>query len=209
LRANVRDDRRRRGHVKIVAVRQAADQPFERLCDMVSESPATGERPATGVPAGVQVAVLYDAHALGLIRLAYLMLGSQATAEDVVQESFCGLYRRWPHLTDPGKALLYLRSSVINGCRSELRRRKFRSDSFHEPAGVSAEDSALANEDRRLAIHALSSLPSRQRQVLVLRFYLDFSDAQIAEALGIGESTVRSTAHRALTALGRILGRTS
>jgi RNA polymerase sigma factor (sigma-70 family) len=130
-------------------------------------------------------------------------------AEDVVQDAFCGLYRRWPHIADQGKTLLYVRSSVINGCRSELRRRKFRLNIFHEPAGASAEDSALVNEDRKQAILALSSLPNRQRQVLVLRFYLDFSDAQIAQALGIGESTVRSTAHRALTSLGRILGRTS
>jgi RNA polymerase sigma-70 factor (sigma-E family) len=171
---------------------------------MANESLTTEESSAAA-----QITVLYDAHALGLIRLAYLMLGSQAMAEDVVQDAFCGLYRRWRHITDQGKALLYVRSSVINGCRSELRRRKFRPDSFHEPAGVSAEDAALANEDRRQAIVALSALPSRQRQVLVLRFYLDFSDSQIAQALGIGESTVRSTAHRALTALGRILGRTS
>jgi RNA polymerase sigma-70 factor (sigma-E family) len=157
----------------------------------------------------VQIATLYDAHALGLIRLAYLMLGSQAAAEDVVQDAFCGLYRRWRHIADPGKALLYVRSAVINGCRSELRRRKFAADSPAMPAGVSAEDSALANEDRRQAVLALASLPDRQRQVLVLRFYLDLSDAQIARALGIGPSTVRSTAHRALTALGRSLGRTS
>jgi RNA polymerase sigma-70 factor (sigma-E family) len=194
-----------RYHVtQMAAVPQAADLPPERLCYMANEGLATEESSAAA-----QIAVVYDAHALGLIRLAYLMLGSQAMAEDVVQDAFCGLYRRWPHITDQAKALLYVRSSVINGCRSELRRRKFRPDSFHEPAGISAEDSALANEDRRQAIVALSSLPSRQRQILVLRFYLDFSDSQIAQALGIGESTVRSTAHRALTALGRILGRTS
>jgi RNA polymerase sigma-70 factor (sigma-E family) len=158
---------------------------------------------------GVQIATLYDAHALGLIRLAYLMLGSQTTAEDVVQDAFCGLYRRWRHIADHDKALAYVRSAVINGCRSELRRLKFRPDDIAMPAGASAEDSALANEDRRQAILALASLPHRQRQVLVLRFYLDMSDAQIARALGIGVSTVRSTAHRALTALGRSLGRTS
>lgn len=159
--------------------------------------------------ASVQVAVLYDAHALGLIRLAYLMLGSQASAEDVVQDAFFGLYRRWQHIADHGKALIYVRSAVINGCRSELRRRKFRPDDITMPAGTSAEDSALANEDRRQAILALASLPNRQRQVLVLRFYLDMPDAQIARALGIGVSTVRSTAHRALIALGRSLGTTS
>ncbi len=65
---------------------------------------------------------LYQAHALGLIRLAYLMLGERQAAEDVVQEAFAGLYRRWEKLSDPGKALPYVRSSVLNGCRSQLRR---------------------------------------------------------------------------------------
>jgi RNA polymerase sigma-70 factor (sigma-E family) len=170
-----------------------------------ADSPdSPGDSPPTSRSA--EVSVLYDAHALGLIRLAYLMLGSQAAAEDVVQEAFCGLYRRWRHVTDPGKALLYVRSAVINGCRSELRRRNRRPDLTHPFIESSPEDLALADEERRGAIRALRSLPDRQRHVLVLRFYLDYSDAQIARAMGIGESTVRSTAHRALTALGRSLG---
>ena len=70
------------------------------------------------------VTALYQAHALGLIRLAVVMLGDRGAAEDAVQEAFCGLYRRWHGLSDPGKALSYLRSSVINGCRSGLRRRR-------------------------------------------------------------------------------------
>ena len=66
---------------------------------------------------------LYQAHALGLIRLAHIMLGDRPSAEDVVQEAFCGLYRRWSQLSDTGSALQYLRTSVLNGCRSVLRRR--------------------------------------------------------------------------------------
>src|SRR5690348_18192695 len=69
------------------------------------------------------VTALYQAHALGLIRLAVVMLGDRPAAEDVVQEAFCGLYRRWHSLADTGKALAYVRSSVINGCRTVLRRR--------------------------------------------------------------------------------------
>ena len=88
---------------------------------------------ATGLPAPAPAAVaapaeavttLYQAHALGLIRLAVVMLGDRPAAEDVVQEAFCGLYRRWHHLSDPGKALSYVRSSVINSCRTVLRRRR-------------------------------------------------------------------------------------
>ena len=64
---------------------------------------------------------LYQAHALGLIRLAVVMLGDRPAAEDVVQEAFCGLYRRWHSLADTGKALAYVRSSVINAGRRLVR----------------------------------------------------------------------------------------
>lgn len=81
---------------------------------------------ARGRPAGPvadrAVTALYQEHALGLTRLAHIMLGDRAAAEDVVQDAFFGLYRRWDFLTGPGKAQLYLRSSVLNGCRSALRR---------------------------------------------------------------------------------------
>ena len=66
---------------------------------------------------------MYEAHALGLIRLGVIMLGDRPAAEDVVQEAFCGLYRRWHSLSDEANALAYVRSSVINGCRTALRRR--------------------------------------------------------------------------------------
>jgi RNA polymerase sigma-70 factor (sigma-E family) len=159
------------------------------------------------------VTALYQAHALGLIRLAYLMLGERQAAEDVVQEAFAGLYRRWEKLSDPGNALPYVRSSVLNGCRSQLRRHG------RVPAGlaaagladaaalpvVSAESAVLSAEQRRSVLRALRQLPPRQREVLVLRFYLDLSEPEIAAAMGIGPSTVRSTAHRALGALGRML----
>ena len=81
--------------------------------------------PEPGALAGAAEAVtaLYEAHALGLIRLAVVMLGDRPAAEDVVQEAFCGLYRRWHALSDTANALAYVRSSVINGCRSALRRR--------------------------------------------------------------------------------------
>src|ERR1700722_18729099 len=69
------------------------------------------------------VTALYQTHAVGLIRLAVVMLGDRAAAEDVVQEAFCGLYRRWGQLADPGKALSYARAATLNGCRSELRQR--------------------------------------------------------------------------------------
>jgi RNA polymerase sigma-70 factor (sigma-E family) len=153
---------------------------------------------------------LYRLHALALIRLAYVMLGDRQAAEDVVQDAFAGLYRRWGRLTDHGKAAQYLRSSVLNGCRTALRRnRPVLGLADLDPAVMSAETAVLAGEEQRVLMHAIRRLPGRQREALVLRFYLDAPDAEIARLMGIGESTVRSTTHRALAALGRILGEES
>jgi RNA polymerase sigma-70 factor (sigma-E family) len=173
----------------------------------VSSVPRPGEQ--GGTSAEDAVTALYQAHALGLVRLAYLMLGDRAGAEDVVQEAFGGLYRRWDQLTDKGRALQYVRSSVLNGCRSALRRpRHVNVEGAPQLAAASAEAAALTSEDRREVMQALRRLPDRQREVLVLRFYLDEPETAIARAMGISQSTVRSTAHRALQKLGRLLGET-
>ncbi|MGO8959898.1 MAG: RNA polymerase sigma factor [Streptosporangiaceae bacterium] len=156
------------------------------------------------------VSALYAGHALGLIRLAHIMLGNRQAAEDVVQEAFIGLYRRWSHLDEQAKALGYVRSSVLNGCRSQLRRRPTVAlDGSDGPPVTSAESAVLTAEERREVIGALRCLPARQREVLALRFYLDLPDDQIATAMSISRSTVRSAAHRGLAALGRALRETS
>lgn len=155
------------------------------------------------------VSALYAGHALGLIRLAHIMLGNRQAAEDVVQESFIGLYRRWSHLDDQAKALAYVRSSVLNGCRSQLRRQPaVELGGTDGPPAVSAESAVLTAEERREVIRALRRLPARQREVLALRFYLDLPDDQIAATMTISRSTVRSAAHRGLAALGRALRET-
>lgn len=156
------------------------------------------------------VTELYHKHALGLTRLAYVMLGSRTGAEDVVQDAFYGLYRHWDRLIDKHKAPQYLRSSVLNGCRSELRRAHRRNAwSADLPASIpaelcvpSAETTVLADEDRHAVLAAIMRLSHRQREVLVLRYYLDEPEGAIAAALGIASGTVRSTVHRALAALG-------
>ena len=81
------------------------------------------EIPVPAAGAEGQVTALYQAHATGLVRLAMLMLGDQGAAEDVVQDAFLGLFRRWGALNDPERALAYVRSSVFNGCRIVLRKR--------------------------------------------------------------------------------------
>ncbi len=152
---------------------------------------------------------LYEAHALGMIRLAHIMLGDRQAAEDVVQDAFCGLYRHWSGLADPASAVHYVRSSVLNGCRTVLRRRASSQVSHgllgQQPTVSSAESAMLTGEERRAVMAALRRLPSRQREALVLRFYLDLSAEEAATTMGISPSTVRSATARALTSLGRML----
>ena len=177
-------------------------QPYFTAADAAPEGELGGEPDAEAMLTG-----LYREHALPMIRLAYVMLGDRQAAEDVVQDAFAGLYRRWDQLTDHTKALHYLRSSVLNGCRSAIKRNRPVLELLDAgPAVTSAETAVLAGEQQRLLMHAMRRLPVRQRETLVLRFYLDEPDAEIARLMGIRESTVRSTTHRALAALGRLLG---
>src|ERR1700728_2627225 len=154
-----------------------------------------------------EISGLFRAHAVALVRVATLLLGDQQSAEDVVQDAFFGLYRGLPGLRDRGKALPYLRASVINGSRSVLRARKraFLRKVQHEPPVWSAESAAMAGEDRKALLAAVARLPRRSREVLALRYYLDLADHEIAAALALSRATVSSTASRALAKLAREL----
>jgi RNA polymerase sigma-70 factor (sigma-E family) len=169
-------------------------------------------RPIAQDAADEAVTVLYRAHALRLTRLAYVMLGDRGLAEDIVQEAFAGLRSRWARLSDTSKAVFYLRSSVLNGCRSVLRRSSAARalmlvDIVGGPltAEASPEAAAPSGQERRALMAAIRRLPARQREALVLRFYLDLPEAEIARLMGIRPGTVRSTIYRALAALGRVL----
>jgi RNA polymerase sigma factor (sigma-70 family) len=168
-------------------------------------------RPETSLPHGQSpdefVADLYRAHVVGLIRIALLLVGDQASAEDVVQDAFLSLQRGLHRLREPAKALPYLRASVVNGCRTvqRSRSRARRRPVHHQPPVWSAESAAMASEDRRAVLSAVASLPERAREVLAFRYYLDLPDAEIAGLLGISKSTVSSTASRALVTLARML----
>jgi RNA polymerase sigma-70 factor (sigma-E family) len=154
------------------------------------------------------VAALYQLHATGLIRLATIMLGDRGAAEDAVQDAFSALYRRYDSLAQPDRALAYVRSSILNGCRSRLRTRQraARRDARVAPATVPGADyDVLLDEEHREVLAALRRLPDRQREALVLRFYLEMSPSDVAGAMGIGEGTVKSTTSRALAALGKLL----
>ena len=183
-----------------------AGTPGLRAAAATAQAPAAGPR---GPAADQLVDELYRGHALRLTRMALLLLGDKPSAEDVVQEAFLGLFRGLGRLSDPGRAVAYLRVSVLNGCRSVLRARKrarLRGAPTDYPAVWSAESAALEGEERREVLQAVARLPRRQREVLVLRYFLGLSDSEIAADLGVSRGTVVSTASRALAALARKAG---
>ena len=154
------------------------------------------------------VADLFREHHLELVRMAMVMVGDPATAEDVVQDAFEKLHQRWPRLREPVDGLAYVRSSVLNKCRSVHRRaavaRKYAPQLARTGAATGPENAAA---DRSQLLTAMRSLPPRQREVLVLRYYVDLDVAEIASTLRIAPSAVRSNCTRGLAALGRTLGR--
>ncbi|TVZ00904.1 SigE family RNA polymerase sigma factor [Trebonia kvetii] len=169
-------------------------------------APDAGDAPDGRLDATAGVTALYQGHAVGLIRLAIVMLGDRVAAEDVVQDAFLGLYRHWDGLADTGKALAYLRSAVLNRCRNALRQRHRGTRHGVTPQIVeSAEATVLVGEENQRVLAAIRALPDRQREALVLRFYLDLSQDETARVMGISTGTVKSATSRAVAALGRLL----
>ncbi|MDA3629855.1 SigE family RNA polymerase sigma factor [Saccharopolyspora oryzae] len=151
---------------------------------------------------------LYKQQRMRMVRLAILLVDDPATAEDVVQEAFTGLYRNWSGLRDARAAIGYLRTAVVNGSRSVLRRRKTAREYQppHQADARSAESLAMLTAEHQAVVASLAKLPRRQREVLVLRYYGNLSEAEIAEATGVSKGTVKSTASRALDALQKLMG---
>jgi RNA polymerase sigma-70 factor (sigma-E family) len=177
----------------------------------VSRGPGTGDEGDAEPPGPGDLSALFTRHHAGLVRLALLIVGDQPTAEDVVQDVFARLHAR-PGKTWDGDSLAYVRAAVMNGCRSELRHRAVvrrfpgLGGKLFEETTQSAEQEILRSEERRQVLEALASLPLRRREVLVLRYYVGLSEAEISGVLGISPGTVKSTAARGLAALSRKLG---
>ncbi|HET6698694.1 MAG TPA: SigE family RNA polymerase sigma factor [Nocardioidaceae bacterium] len=146
---------------------------------------------------------LYAAHYRRLVRLSVLLVHDVGTAEEVVQDAFVAMHGKWRGLREPDRALAYLRQSVVNRSRSVLRHRGVQARYVPPtlPDQPSADEDVLAAERRTHVLEALRSLPDRQREVLALRYYLDLSEAQIAEMLGISRGAVKSHASRGVHAL--------
>ncbi|OEJ34796.1 RNA polymerase sigma factor [Streptomyces subrutilus] len=182
--------------------------PYEGPYESPSPIPYGGDAAAGPGDPPPTVTALYHAHRLRMVRLAVLLVDDLATAEDVVQDAFTALYRRHgEHITEVDNALGYLRTSVVNTSRSVLRRRRtVRAWTPPAPADVpSAEAHVVLDEAHREVLAALGRLTPRRRQVLVLRYWADLSEAEIANTLGISRGAVKSNASRALDALERIL----
>ncbi len=154
---------------------------------------------------------LYSAHWHSLVRLSWLLVRDQPLAEETVQDAFVAMHSRWSRLRNQDLALAYLRRSVVNSSRSALRHRTVEDrylsaetsartahGSTQEP---SAEQRALEHASGARLLGALERLSRRQREVLTLRYYLDLSEAQIADALSISAGSVKAHAHRGLIAL--------
>jgi len=149
---------------------------------------------------------LYVGHYEQLLRLAVLLVGDVPGAEDVVQEAFIRVHR----VLDGGTVrspLPYLRQTVINLARSEVRRRlvRLRHAPRPMPDAASAEEGAYAAISRQEVIRALRRIPRRQREAVVLRYWADLPEAEIAELMGISTGAVKGYISRALSRLGLLL----
>ncbi len=172
-----------------------------------ASTPSAGA--VTDVPRSADEAVrlLYRTHWHQLVRLATLLTRDASVAEELVQDAFVSLHRRWDALADPGAAHGYLRTTVVNNARSALRHRgveeRYRQPGPPEPSGPEERAVQAAQDARVMA--ALRTLSRRQQEVLVLRYFADLSEHEIATTLGMSRGAVKSHAHRGLAALRQTL----
>jgi RNA polymerase sigma-70 factor (sigma-E family) len=150
---------------------------------------------------------LFRTHCTSLVRLAMVLLGDREDAEEVVQDAFVSLHRNWSGLRDTGAAGAYLRAAVVGGCRSRQRRfargRRATNRLATVPAGGSLEEIAVDTDEAARVAAAVQALPTRQREVVVARYYLGMSEAQTAQLLQVGLGSVKRHAHRGLATLQR------
>jgi RNA polymerase sigma-70 factor, sigma-E family len=172
------------------------------------DEPRTADLSTDACTADEAVTALYTTEYASLVRLATLLIGDLGTAEEVVQDCFVALHQRWGRLQHHGAGAAYLRRSVVNRCRSVHRHRRV-VDRFlrrAQPETMLSAESAAIDLDRYTdVLAAVRTLPGRQREVLVLRYYLDLSEAQTAQVMGISPGAVKSHTARALAALRRVL----
>jgi RNA polymerase sigma-70 factor (sigma-E family) len=153
--------------------------------------------------ADLAVIELYAVHYSALVRLAAILVRDTPTAEEVVQDAFIAMHDGWDRLRDTERALAYMRQAVVNRSRSVLRHRMVVEKNQQKPPPdmPSAEHGALTLLERSAVIAALRGLPERQREALVLRYYADLSEAEIAAAMRISRGAVKSHTSRGMAAM--------
>ena len=153
---------------------------------------------------------LYREHRLHLVRLAYLLVGDRESAEDIAQDAFAALHRHWRQLRSTDAAIGYLRTATVNGARSLLRRRRtvrrFPQPDESTLSVESAEATSMLSAEHQEVLAAMRRLPDRQREVLLLRYWSDLGEAEIAGILGISIGAVKSNASRGRATLASMLG---
>ena len=137
----------------------------------------------------------------GLVRLAYGLTGDQALAEDLAQTALARAYASWPRIRRGGDPDAYVRQIMLNSNRSRFRRRRVAEHLTGAVPEPLAEEAAGGQDDRVALIAALMSLPAGQRSMVVLRFWLDMTQTEVAAALGCSVGNVKSQTSRALTKL--------
>jgi RNA polymerase sigma-70 factor (sigma-E family) len=149
------------------------------------------------------VTELYSLHYRALVRLAALLVRDTGTAEEVVQDAFVAMHDGWQRLRDAENALAYLRQAVVNRSKSVLRHRTVVDKNLQKavPDMPSAEHGALVLLERSAVVAALHGLPDRQREAIVLRYYADLNEAEIAATMGISRGAVKSHTARGMIAL--------
>jgi RNA polymerase sigma factor (sigma-70 family) len=151
------------------------------------------------------VDALFRRHYLALLRLGVVMVGSREAAEDAVQDAFAALYRNWRSLRDAEDAETYLRSAVLNRCRSWVRRQATQKASrplmLVREQHESPEDTIVSRDEVGSLVAVMRTLARRQREVLACRLVLEMSIAETAQLLGISEGSVKTHAHRGLQTL--------
>ena len=146
---------------------------------------------------------MYSLHYRRLVRSAALLVRDVPTAEEVVQDAFVSMHDAWRRLRDTENALAYVRQVVVNRSRSVLRHKMVVDKNLEKPPPdmPSAEHGALVSLERAAVVAALQGLPPRQREALVLRYYADLSEAEIAAAMGISRGAVKSHTSRGMASL--------
>ena len=179
---------------------------------MIADQVAAVADAVRAVDRDALVAALFHQEGTRLVRMARLFTDDRNAAEDIVQEAFIRLHRTAHRLKDPAKAAPYLRSIVVNLARDHNRRGLM--SLRHQEAMISdavpklPEDLAIANDDQRKIVIELRELSPRQRDCLLLRYYMDLTEVEIADVLGISSNSVKTHCRRGMSSLRDRVGAT-